>query len=212
MSAPPVTVLQATPEEEAAIRQAVRTADPALITPTARVAGPGDIAGLVELLSDPLVSGPIYDIPRPVDAGRIGAWVARSARLREAGEALLTVTPDPGGRLAAYSRITVWPDRSSAELAGAQRADRQNSGQGAAGAARSFGFMFEVLGVRLVGLTAALDNVRSAKVIEAAGFKPMGERLSRLPDGGTRRSLYWEMTREDWLTQRRLFNVGAKQT
>ena len=212
MSAPPVTVLTASPEEEAAIRQAVRTADPSVITPTARVAREGDIAGLVDLLSDPLVSGPIYDIPRPIDPARIGAWAARSLRLREAGEALLTVTPDETGRLAAYSRITVWPERSSAELAGAQRADRQNSGQGAVGAARSFGFMFEVLGVRLVGLTAALDNVRSARVIEAAGFKPMGERLSQLPDGGTRRSLYWEMTREDWLTQRRLFTVGGDKT
>lgn len=212
MSAPPVTVLQATPEEAAAIRQAVRTADPALITPATRVAGPKDIAGLVDLLSDPLVSGPIYDIPRPIDAGRIGAWIARSLRQREAGEALLTVTPDAQGRIAAYSRFTVWPERSSAELAGAQRADRQNSGHGAEGAARSFGFMFEVLGVRLVGLTAAVDNVRSAKVIEAAGFKPMGERLSALPDGGSRPSLYWEMTREDWLTQRRLFTDGDNQT
>jgi RimJ/RimL family protein N-acetyltransferase len=66
--------------------------------------------------------------------------------------------------------------------------------------------------VRLVGLTAALDNIRSAKVIEAAGFRPMGERLSQLPGGGVRRSLYWEMTREDWLTQRRLFTVGDNKT
>lgn len=212
MSAPPVTVLIATPAEEAAIRQAVRSADPSVITPMARIAAPGDVAGLVELLSDPRVSGPIYDIPRPIDAEHIGAWVEQSSRLRDRGEALLTVTPGADGRLAAYSRFTVWPDRSSAEIAGARRADQQNSGEGAAGAARSFGFMFEVLGVRLVGLTAALDNVRSAKVIEAAGFKPMGERLSPLPDGGTRRSLYWEMTREDWLTQRRLFTVGGDKT
>jgi RimJ/RimL family protein N-acetyltransferase len=205
MSAPPVTVLEASPQEAAAIRTAVRTADPALIAPTARVAGPEHIQGLVALLSDPLVSGPIYDIPRPIDAGRIGAWIARSERLRQAGEALLTVTLDEAGKVAAYSRFTVWPERSSAEVAGARRADTQNSGKGAEGAARTFGFMFEVLGVRLVGLTAALDNERSARVIEAAGFTPMGERLSTLPDGGSRRSLYWEMTREDWLTRRRLF-------
>ncbi len=212
MSAPPVTLLTATPEEAAAIRQAVRTADPSLITPGARVATAKDIPGLVDLLSDPLVSGPIYDIPRPIDPARIGAWVAKSLRLREAGEALLTVTPDDRGQIAAYSRFTVWPERASAEIAGAQRADRQNSGQGTTGAARSFGFMFEVLGVRLVGLTAAPDNIRSAKVIEAAGFTPMGERLSRLPDGGSRQSLYWEMTREDWLTQRRLFKDAGKET
>lgn len=205
MSAPPVTVLQASPEEAAAIRHAVRTADPAVISPTTKVAGPEDVAGLVAMLADPRVSGPIYDLPRPIDAGHIGAWVAESLRLRTAGEALLTVSLDETGAVAGYSRFTVWPERSSAEVAGARRADGQNSGQGAIGAARSFGFMFEVLEVRLVGLTAALDNVRSAKVIEAAGFIDKGERLSPLPDGGSRRSRYWEMTREDWLTRRRLF-------
>jgi hypothetical protein len=46
--------------------------------------------------------------------------------------------------------------------------------------------MFEALGVRLVGVTAALDNVRSAKVIEAAGFVRMGERDSVRPDGTVR--------------------------
>ena len=58
--------------------------------------------------------------------------------------------------------------------------------------------MFDVLGVRLVGLTAALDNIRSQRVIEAAGFIDMGERDSIRPDGTVRRSRYWEMTREAW--------------
>ena len=212
MSAPPVTVLTATPQEEAAIREAVRTADPSVISPGTRVAGSADTEGLVDLLADPEVSGPIYDIPRPIDARRIGAWITDSLKLRDKGEALLTVTTDSAGLITGYSRFTIWPDRSSAEIAGARRANQQNSGQGAAGAARSFGFMFEVLGVRLVGLTAALDNVRSARVIEAAGFRAMGERLSDLPDGGSRRSRYWEMTREDWLTRRRLFNVPPNET
>jgi RimJ/RimL family protein N-acetyltransferase len=92
----------------------------------------------------------------------------------------------------------VWPDRSSAELVGAQRADLQNSGAGSRGAARSFGWMFEKLGVGLIGLTAALDNVRSHRVIEAAGFIDMGERDSVRPDGTIRRSRYWEMTAEQW--------------
>jgi RimJ/RimL family protein N-acetyltransferase len=59
--------------------------------------------------------------------------------------------------------------------------------------------MFDRLGVRLIGLTAALDNARSAKVIEAAGFEPMGERDSRKPDGSIRRSRYWELTKDKWL-------------
>ena len=203
MSAPPITVLMAEFEEEAAIRRAVREADPAWLGPMSRIAGPEHVAGLTMLLSDPAVSGPIYDLPRPISEASVASWVAEARALREAGDALLVVTLDETGSVAAYSRFSVWPARSSAEIAGARRADQQNSGQGSAGAARSFGFMFEVLGVRLVGLTAALDNIRSARVIEAAGFRPMGERLSQAPDGTERRSRYWEMTRQDWLTLRR---------
>ena len=203
MSAPPITVLTATAGEEAAIRQAVREADTAWLGPMSRIAGPEHVAGLTALLSDPAVSGPIYDLPRPISQASVAAWVDEALKMNEVGEALLVVTLDETGAVAAYSRFSVWPDRSSAEIAGARRADHQNSGQGSAGAARSFGFMFEVLGVRLVGLTAAIDNVRSARVIEAAGFRPMGERLSRAPDVTERRSRYWETTREDWLTQRR---------
>ncbi|MBX3479727.1 MAG: GNAT family N-acetyltransferase [Caulobacter sp.] len=203
MSAPPISVLTATPEEAEAIRAAVRAPDLGYLGPHTRLAGPEHVTGLVALLSDPAVSGPIYDLPRPITPETIAAWVAEADRGRLAGDVLLTVSLDEAGEVAAYSRYSVWPDRSSAEIAGARRADQQNSGQGTAGAARSFGFMFEVLGVRLVGLTAALDNVRSARVIEAAGFVDMGERLSIAPDGATRRSRYWEMSREDWLTRRR---------
>jgi RimJ/RimL family protein N-acetyltransferase len=60
------------------------------------------------------------------------------------------------------------------------------------------------LGVELIGLTAAVDNVRSAKLIEAAGFRPMGEREVTRPDGSKRQSLSWEMTREAWERRHRL--------
>ncbi|MES2723106.1 MAG: GNAT family protein [Pseudomonadota bacterium] len=196
MSAPPKTVLRATPEEEAAIRQAVRTAQPG--SPDSVLAGPEHVAGLVTLLSDPAVSGPIYDLPRPINAETVSAWVAEAEALRQKGEAILFVSLDPAGEVAGYSRFSVWPDRSSAEIVGGRRANLQSRGQGSAGAARSFGWMFEALGVRLVGLTAALDNVRSARVIEAAGFVRMGERDSVRPDGTVRRSLYWELTRDQW--------------
>ena len=62
----------------------------------------------------------------------------------------------------------------------------------------------EQLGVRLIALTAALDNVRSAASIDAAGFRRMGEIDSVRPDGTTRRSLYWELTREEWVRTHRL--------
>jgi len=200
MSAPPVTVLQATPQEEAAIRAAVRGAGgDGLI-----VAGPQHVAGLTAMLADPRVSDPIYDLPRPITEESVARWIEESEALRQKGECLLTVALDEAGEVAGYSRFTVWPERSAAEIAGARRADLQNSHAGKAGVARSIAFMFEVLGVRMIALTAALDNVRSAASIDAAGFRRMGEVDSVRPDGTTRRSLYWEMTREEWVRTHRL--------
>lgn len=165
------------------------------------LAGAEHISGLVDLLSDPAVSEPIYDLPRPMTRANVAAWVADAERLRQAGEALLVVATDQDERIWLYSRFTVWPERTAAEIAGAHRADHQNAGLGKAGAARSFNWMFEALGVRLVCVTAALDNARSASVIEAAGFAAMGERDGVRPDGSVRRSRYWEMTREAWRTR-----------
>lgn len=198
MSAPPKTVLQATPEEEAAIIAAVRRAEGLV------VAGPAHVEGLLKLLADPKVSEPIYDLPRPFSQASIARWVADSEALRQEGRCILAVTLDEAGEVAGYSRYSIWPERSSAELAGARRADLQNTGGGKLGVARSIAFMFETLGVRLIGLTAALDNVRSAKAIEAAGFRSMGEVESVRPDGTTRRSLYWELSRAEWEKYHRL--------
>lgn len=198
MSAPPKTILDVSAAEEEAIRTAVRQANLGLLGPYHRLATAEHVDGLIELLSDPAVSEPIYDLPRPFTRDMIGNWV-REARVRqEKGEAVLCVMLDEAGALSGYSYFTVWPDCSAAEIAGAHRADMQSHGVGKAGAARSFGWMFEHLGVRLIGLTAAKDNVRSAKVIEAAGFVPMGERSSLRPDGTVRESRYWEMTRDQW--------------
>lgn len=198
MSAPPKTVLTATPEEEAAIRDAVRRAA------GHTVAGPEHVDGLLALLSDPQVSDPIYDLPRPFTRASVAQWVADSEALRQEGRCILSVTLDEAGQVAGYSRFSVWPERSSAELAGARRADLQNTGGGRVGVARSIAWMFEELGVRLIGLTAALDNVRSAKAIDAAGFKRMGEVESVRPDGTTRRSIYWELSRDEWVLRHRL--------
>ena len=198
MSAPPKTVLTATPEEEAAIIAAVRAAQ------GHTVAGPEHVDDLVALLADPAVSGPIYDLPRPVNRETVGQWVADSEALRQQGRCILSLSFDAAGAVAGYSRFTVWPERSSAELAGARRADLQNTGSGRQGVARSIAWMFEALGVRLIGLTAALDNVRSAKAIDGAGFKRMGEVESVRPDGTLRRSLYWELTRDEWVRRHRL--------
>jgi RimJ/RimL family protein N-acetyltransferase len=199
VSAPPITVLTATPEEEAAIRAVVRSAEghPGL-------AGPQHVDGLLKLFLDPQVSDPIYDLPRPFTRDGVAAWVAESEALRQEGRCILAVSLDEAGEVASYSRYTVWPERSSAELAGARRADLQNTGAGRSGVAQSTAWMFEVLGVRLIALTAAVDNIRSAKAIDGAGFRRMGEVDSVRPDGTTRRSLYWELTRDEWRLRHRL--------
>jgi RimJ/RimL family protein N-acetyltransferase len=198
VSAPPKTVLTATPQEAEAIRAAVRQAA------GRTVAGPEHVAGLLELLQDPRVSDPIYDLPRPITFDSVARWVAESEALRQEGRCILAVNIDEQGRVAGYSRFTIWPERASGEVAGARRADLQNSGGGRAGVAQSAAWMFEVLGLRLIGLTAALDNVRSARAIDGAGFKRMGEVESVKPDGTTRRSLYWELTRDEWVRTHRL--------
>ena len=198
MSAPPTTRLEVTTREAAAIREAVRTADLSLLSPAYRFASADHIAGLVTLLSDPVVSDPIYDLPRPFTPGIIADWISEAQERRVRGEAILAVTLDDRGNVSGYSYFTIWPERSAAELAGASRVDVQGQGRGKLGAARSFGWMFEHLGVRLIGLTAALDNVRSARVIEAAGFQAKGERESIRPDGSIRISNYWELARDEW--------------
>ena len=198
MSAPPKTVLIATPDEERLIREAVRTADPATLGPGRVLAGETHAAGLLDLFSDPAVSDPIYDLPRPFTLGSVASWIAAAERHRQTGDGLLILTATPDGTVMGYSKISVWPERASAELGGAIRATLQNAGAGGSGAAHTIGWIFTTLKVRLIGLTAALDNVRSAKLIDRIGFRRMGERESTRPDGTTRRSLYWEMTAEEW--------------
>ncbi|WEK41822.1 MAG: GNAT family N-acetyltransferase [Candidatus Sphingomonas colombiensis] len=200
MSAPPMTVLSVPPEEAEAIRSAVRAPDLAALGPERAIAGPEHVAGLLALLRDPAVSDPIYDLPRPFTIESIGRWVEDARRKQANGEAILAVALDDDGAVISYSYFTIWPERSAAELAGAIRVDRQQSGNGRAGAARSFQWMFHSLGVRLIGLTAALDNDRSARVIEAAGFVAKGVRDSVRPDGSIRQSRYWELLRDQGAT------------
>jgi RimJ/RimL family protein N-acetyltransferase len=204
MSTPPKTVIHATDEEAEAIREAVRAADPARLGPGRAIAEMKHVPGLVELLADERVSGPIYDLPKPITPDSVTRWVAERQAERLAGEGLLFVTLDKQGKVSGYSHIAVWPERASAELAGAIRADLQGQGQGAAGMAKSFDWIFETLGVRLMCLTAALDNLRSQKGIDAAGFRRMGEREVVRPDGTARPSVYWEMTRDEWVKRHRL--------
>ena len=198
MSAPPKTVLTASPEEELAIRDAVRSADPTTLGPGRVIADNTHIDGVLDLLADPQVSDPVYDLPRPFTQTSVASWIERCTELRSRGEGLLILTVGPGGLVLGYSKICVWPTRSSAELGGALRAGLQNSGSGGPGAAHTIGWIFATLNVRLIGLTAAFDNIRSTKLIDRMGFVRMGERVALRADGTIRRSHYWEMTRDQW--------------
>lgn len=198
MSAPPKTILAVSLQEELAIREAVRSADPSTMGPGRVLAVPEHASAAFDLLSDPAVSDPIYDLPGPLTLQSVADWIRDAERLRQLGEACLVLTMAPDGRAMGYSRMTVWPDRAAAELAGAIRAGLQNSGSGGAGAAFTIGWIFAMLRVRLICLTAALDNVRSTRLIDRMGFRRMGERDGTRPDGTVRRSHYWELTREEW--------------
>jgi len=201
MSAPPKTVVTATPEEEAAIRAAVREARG--LDPSRRIAALEDAAALAEFFSDPRVSDPIYSLPRPFTVENVRAWIAERSAKHACGECILSLAFDADGRVGGYTEIDIWPERASGEIAGAVRADRQNSRQGGAGMERTIDWMFETLGIRLMCLTAALDNPRSQKIIDAAGFVRMGGRDGVRPDGATRPSVYWEMTRDQWRARKR---------
>ncbi|MFN9357625.1 MAG: hypothetical protein ACK6A4_12530, partial [Alphaproteobacteria bacterium] len=134
MSAPPKTELSASPDEERSIRAAVRTAPIDGLGPARRIARREDAEAVVDLLADPAVSAAIYDLPQRINRTTITEWIEAAEQDRQAGRGLLILTGNPGQQVTGYSRITVWPERSSAELAGALRAGAQGSGAGGAGA------------------------------------------------------------------------------
>ena len=77
MSAPPDTVVVASREEAEAIRSAVRDPDLAALGPGRVVAGPEHAQALADLLADPAVSDPVYDLPRPITAENVAAECRR---------------------------------------------------------------------------------------------------------------------------------------
>ena len=117
---------------------------------------------------------------------------------RAAGEGLLFVREGEGGQVMGYSDVQVWPDWGAGELGGALHPSLHGKGAGGRGAAASFAWMFEALGLDLLCETAALTNVATQRLLDGLGFRRMGETISTRPDGTTRASLVWEMTRAEW--------------
>ena len=88
-------------------------------------------------------------------------------------------------------------------MGGALHPDRQGERRGVEGARQSFAWMFEALGLDLICETAALDNHRTAHLLDGLGFRRMGEIASQRADGTARPSLVWEISRAQWREKHR---------
>lgn len=182
----------------AAVRQATHL--PSGQVPS-RIAELKDAEELHTFLSDPAIHAPIYSLPKPLTASSVEAFISRHLDERDRGEGLLFVRPDENGAIMGYSDIQVWPDLGAGELGGAIRPDRQGQRAGITGAAASFTWMFDALHLELICETAALDNLRTAALLDHLGFERKGEVMSTSEDGTTRPSLVWEVTRTAWLSR-----------
>jgi RimJ/RimL family protein N-acetyltransferase len=196
MSDIPLTRNITSKQNETHIRNAVKVAEN--LAGMARLARKEDAVALTTLLEDPNISDPIYTLPKQINVNTIGQFIEDHLEERERGEGLLMIGTDDDGSVHAYHDLKIWPHWAACELGGGIRQDRQNSGQGGAGALRAFSWLFEVIGVDLICETAALDNIRTAKLLDRIGFTYKGEIRSTLPDGGIRPSKVWELERSNW--------------
>ena len=199
MTSIPITRTPVPEAKAAAIRAAVAGATS--LGPdsgASRLATIDDAAAFHDFLGDPQIHAPIYTLPRPLTIDSVRAFIADHQREREQGTGLLFLTIDEQGRISGYSDLCIWPEWAAGELGGALHPDRQGQRRGVEGARQSFGWMFESLGLDLICETAALDNHRTAHLLDGLGFRRMGEITSKRADGATRPSLVWEISRAEW--------------
>jgi len=204
----PLTRIAASAEKQASIRRAVSCTES--MADTAHVAREQDVGALTALLEIPEISAPIYTLPSPINCNTVAAFINRHLEERERGEGLLLVGTDDTDVANSYHDIQVWPQWAACELGGAIRSDRQNTGQGGAGALAAFNWLFEVIGIDLICETAALDNVRTARLLERIGFTYKGEIESHLPDGSVRPSKCWELSKADWQSMKEELAKGKE--
>lgn len=193
----PLTRNSVSEADEAFIRASMKAAD-GIPGGHSRKVTEGDAPALFSLLSDPKVHAPIYSLPRPLTLEAVQTFIRQHLEEQAAGEGGLFVRIDEAGEIVGYSDVQLWPQWGAGELGGALHPKMHSKGAGTKGAAVNFNWMFEGLGLHLICATAALDNVPSQRLIDHLGFTRMGEITSTRPDGTTRQSLVWEMTREDW--------------
>ena len=204
MSDLPLTRIPLSAARQAEIRNAVREANGiAFDAAPSRLALADDADAFCRLLSDPAIHGPIYNLPVPLTRETVAAFIQRKLDERDRGEGLLFLRFDPEGEVIGYSEFDIWPEWGAGELGGALRPDQQGKRAGVTGAARSFTWMFETLRLELIVATGALDNIRTARMLDGLGFERKGEITSHRPDGGTRTSRVWEVTRAAWFEKQK---------
>ncbi|MEZ5997621.1 MAG: GNAT family N-acetyltransferase [Hyphomonas sp.] len=191
----PVTRNPAAPARAARIRDAVRGARQ---LGDSRLAEPSDAAALLALFADPAVHAPIYSLPRPLTVDGVRAFIEDHVRQREEGVGLLFVRDAGAAGILGYSDIQVWPQWAAGEIAGALHPSLHGKGTGTSGAANTFGWMFDGLGLDLLCETASLENIITQRMLDGMGFRRMGQVTSTRPDGTTRDSLVWEVTAGEW--------------
>lgn len=186
-------------DHQARIREAVRSVETiGTSIGESRLAHLSDAEPLAEFLRNPAVHAPIYSLPRVITPETIAEFIAAHIEERAQGVGLLFVRTDASGEIVGYSDFQIWPEWAAGELGGALHPSLQNQGRGAAGAASSFDWMFQALHLELICATAALDNIRTAKLLNALGFHRMGEIDSVREDGSMRRSKVWELSKQEW--------------
>jgi RimJ/RimL family protein N-acetyltransferase len=174
----------------------------------ARVARREDAPALAALLSHESIGPRIYTMPNPINAETMTDFIETHLTERTRGEGILFASFNGAGEATAYFDVQVWPEWSVAKFGGAVKAERQGRGFGGACGLAAVEWCFDQLGVARICETTARDNDRSIRLLSRLGFIQMGEVISTRPDGATRPSIYWEMSREHWHMARSLRRTG----
>lgn len=199
MSELPVTRMRVSAARQALIRDSVRQAEGIPFgTFPSRLAGLEDAQAFLTFLEDPAIHEPIYNLPKPLNIASVTAFIEHKLDARTAGDGLLFLRFDEAGEVVGYSEIDLWPEWGAGDLGGALRPDQQGKRAGVDGARQTFTWMFNTLHLDLIVATGALDNVRTARMLDGLGFARMGEMTNRRPDGTQRPSIIWEMKRDAW--------------
>lgn len=195
----PITRNRTSAARQSAIRRAVRAAQGiGFDRSPSRIAQPSDADALFRFLADPGIHAPIYNLPRPLTPESVGAFIARKQQQQSDGVGRLLLRFDTHGEVLGYSEFDVWPEWGAGDLGGALRRDQQGARVGVNGAKQTFDWMFDVLRLDLVVATGALDNIRTARLLDDLGLARKGEITSTREDGSTRQSIVWEVTKEMW--------------